>query len=258
MKINLYTKGHNINLLKEIDNNGRQFTAEEHAYVTEKEFGDSFLRSREKLLRYYLSNNSAKLEALDFLIRRVTAQRYDNILSLGAGYSVLEYLLKLAVPESTQIVVTDFDAYVMEKVRLFFPEIVTLPCDLFKDDIKDIARSLKLKFDLAVFFSSAYVLDDAQFVSFFKDLKIIGVKEIIDFHAGYIDMKRIFYNLIDKIKSNGRIRKICGKSPIEVFRGKFHGYGRDRSELKKLYHQAGFHVEQEVSLKSYKYVAILR
>ena len=258
MKMKLYTKGHNVNLLKEIDNNGRQFTAEEHAYVTEKEFGDSFLRSRENLLRYYLSNNSAKLEALDFLIRRATGQGYENILSLGAGYSVLEYLLKLALPEMAKIAVTDFDAYVIEKVRLFFPEIIVLPFDLFKDDVKDIARDLKLKFDLAVFFSSAYVLDDAQFIKVFKDLRMMGVKEIIDFHAGYIDMKRVFYNLIDKIKSNGRIRKICGKSPIEVFRGKFHGYGRDRSELKKLYHQAGFHVEQEVSLKSYKYVAILR
>ena len=66
MKIKLYTLSHDVNILKEIDNNGGQFTAEEHAYSIKNQFGESNYKTKERLIRDYLFKNSNKLECLSF------------------------------------------------------------------------------------------------------------------------------------------------------------------------------------------------
>ncbi|MEW6679726.1 MAG: hypothetical protein AB1297_01720 [bacterium] len=84
MKFKLFTKSHNETLLKEIDNQGGQFTAEEHAYVIEKELAEDFA-SKENLLRKYLKCDHTKLVSLSFLIKYIYDEGFQNILSLGAG-----------------------------------------------------------------------------------------------------------------------------------------------------------------------------
>lgn len=49
MKIKMYTLSHDEALLKEINNRGGQFTAEEHAYVTKKGSGKYF-ETKENLM----------------------------------------------------------------------------------------------------------------------------------------------------------------------------------------------------------------
>ena len=254
----LYTKSHDIDLLKEIDNMGGQFTAEEHTYVMQKEFANIF-ESREVLLRWYLSNNAAKLSALGFLIQYIIDKRFTNVLSLGAGMCVLEYLLKYALPADAMVVATDFDRYLINKAKVFFPGIIPVAFDFFKDDIQEIQNKIKpRRIDLAVFFGSSYVMNEESFIFLFKRLKEIGVKQIIDFYGGYLDLKTIinlFFLL--PLKENTIIRKIFRKPLIEKkYLGKFHGYARSRSELKKLYKKAGFDLIKEISVGPYKYVAI--
>lgn len=110
MKRKLFTISHNLELLKQIGHQESLFTAEEHAYVIEREFSDKF-ESRESVLRWYLSENAAKLSALGFLIHYVYRKGFKNIISLGAGASVLESLLKDALPDDAIVVATDFDTY---------------------------------------------------------------------------------------------------------------------------------------------------
>ena len=43
MKRKMYTLSHDIELLKQIDNDGNRFTSEEHSYLEEKEFGKLYL-----------------------------------------------------------------------------------------------------------------------------------------------------------------------------------------------------------------------
>jgi len=264
MKRKIYTRSHNINLLKEIDNNGNQFSAKEHAYFIEKEFGNTVFRTKEALLRDYLSGNSLKLGALGFLIERITNNGYRNILSLGSGQCVLEYLLKLSLPEESEIIATDFDTYFIEKAKSFFPEITSVTFDFFKDDIISLQNNLNVKFDIAVFFGSAYVMDDPYFIKLFADLKKIGVKEIVDFHAGYMDLKDVIVNVIVSLlrpfARNSAIRRVFHKCPVDKYKyiGKFHGYSRNRAELRKLYRKAGFKLYKELSVPNYKYVAILK
>ncbi len=48
-----------------------------------------------------------------------------------------------------------------------------------------------------------------------------------------------------------------GKPLFEkAYRGKFHGYARDKNELRKLYKEAGLNIIKETRIGPYKYVAI--
>lgn len=102
-------------------------------------------------------------------------------------------------------------------------------------------------------------MDDAIFINIFKRLKEIGVKQIIDFHGGYVDLKNIINTFfIFPFKESYILRKLFGKPPLRNdYRGKFHGYGRTRGELRKLYCKAGLNLIKEIRVSPYKYVAIL-
>jgi len=260
MKRKIYTLSHNINLLEEIDNDGGQFTAEEHSYAIEKEFGETVFKTKESLLRHYLPGNLPKLGSLGFLIDSIKANGYKNILSLGAGQCVLEYLLKMSLPEDYQVVACDFDSFFVKKAKDFFPEITTEQFDFFQDDFASLQSKLNIRFDLVVFFGSAYVMDDKEFIKLFGDMKKEGVKEVIDFHAGYMDSKSVIFNCLSPFTSNPLVRKIFRKPPrgtSDGYRGKFHGYSRNRGELTRLYKKSGLEIKKELSVSGYKYVAIL-
>jgi predicted RNA methylase len=259
MKRKIYTLSHDVDLLKEIDNNGGQFTAEEHAYAIEKEFGKTVFKTRENLLRHYLPGNLPKLGSLGFLIDSTKRNGYKNILSLGAGQCVLEYLVKMSLPEESQVVACDFDSFFVKKAKEFFPEIIAERFDFFKDEIESLQAMLNIEFDCVVFFGSAYVMDDMEFIKLFSDLKKVGVKQIIDFHAGYMDSKAVIMNYLKPLTMNSTLRKMFHKPPITSweYSGKFHGYSRNRSELRRLYKNSGLKLQEEISLSGYKYVAIL-
>lgn len=259
MKRKIYTLSHNVDILKEIDNNGGQFTATEHALAVKNESGDTLYKTKENLLRHYLPAYLPVLSNLGFLIDSIRNNGYRNILSLGSGPSVLEYMLKMALPEESKLIACDFDPFVVEKVREFFPELIVERFDFFKDDIKTLKAELNIEFDLVVFFASAYVMDDPEFIKLFSGLKKTGVKQVIDFHAGYMSPKDVIMSYLEPLTTNSTVRKYFYKPPVtaEGYRGKFHGYSRDRSELRRLYKNSGLELQKEISVSYFKYVAIL-
>ena len=260
MKIKLYTLSHDVNILKEIDNNGGQFTAEEHAYSIKNQFGESNYKTKERLIRDYLFKNSNKLECLSFLIDHINGSGYKNILSLGAGPCVLEYLLEMSLPEESQLIAADFDEFVVEKAKKFFPQLIVEKFDFQKDDFKSFRTKLDISFDLVIFFGSAYIMDDQEFIKLFGDLKKNGVKQIIDFHAGYLGIKsQITHGPLNFLRTNSTIRKWFRKSPciINGYRGKFHAYGRSRSAIRKLYKRSGLSIKVESSMGPYEYISVL-
>lgn len=256
MKKKIYTKSHDLELLKEVDNDGGQFTADEHAYVIENDQADMF-KTKENLLRYNLPQSLDKLAALGFLFEAIEKEKHLNILSLGAGTCMLEYLLKLSLPEETRVIACDFDGYLIEKAKSFFPEITAAKFDFFTDDIETLLAQLGVRIDIAVFFGSAYVMDDEQFVKLFDGLRKAGAKEVVDFHAGYMGLKDKVKTLLLPISQNRVLRKMFGKKPLDAYPGKFHGYSRDRSELLKLYRKSGFVVRKEIVAGGYEYVAVM-
>lgn len=259
MKRNIYTLSHNVDILRKIDNDGGQFTAAEHALVIRKELGETLYKTRENLIRNYLPLYLPVLSNLGFLIDSIRKNGYRNILSLGSGPSVLEYTLKMVLPEESKLIACDFDPFVVEKVREFFPELIVEQFDFFKDDFKTLQAKLNIEFDLVVFFASAYVMDDPEFIKLFSSFKKAGVKQVIDFHAGYMSPKDVIMSYLKPLTTNSTVRNIFHKPPITAnrYRGKFHGYSRNRSELRKLYKNSGLSLQREISVSPYKYVAIL-
>ena len=260
----MYTYSHDVELLKEIDHDGGRFTAEEHEQVIEKEFGKTIFKTRENLIREYSASSFEP--RLRFLLEFIKENKYSNILSLGAGTCVIEYFLKMALSEDTKVVACDFDSFVIQKANEFFSDesigttvgrgIIPVQFDFFNDSINDLKRLLQFDFDLATFFSSAYVMDDKEFVCLFKQLKGAGVKNIIDFHAGYIDWKQFINYCLTPLTKNPLLRRFFCK-PIRTYQGKFHGYSRSRSEIRNLYKKSGWNIDKELSIGSTKYVAVL-
>ena len=264
MKRKLYTKSYDMDILKEIDNGGGLFTAQEHAWSSEKQIGNTFLKTKDDLFchlfRDLLQGNLGAYPPLQFFKEYVITNQYKNVLSLGSGSCLNEYLLKVSLPGDVTIVAADFDDYLIKKAGQFFPEIIPVTFDFCKDEVSDLENKLKLKFDIAVFFASAYIMDDFLFIKTFRRLKDSGVREIMDFHAGYIDLRSFITYLSTPLTKNNFVRKLFGKPLVgkNDCAGKFHGYARSRSELRSLYKRSGLKIIKELSIGNYKYVAILR
>jgi hypothetical protein len=103
-------------------------------------------------------------------------------------------------------------------------------------------------------------MDDSLFIKTFKGLKHLGVREIVDFHAGFMNMREAFFHLVRPFTVNRFMRKLLRKPMFNEsdHPGKFHGYTRSRGALRSLYRQAGLRVVKEVSVGSSQYVAILQ
>ena len=185
MKKKLYTYSHNLELLKKIGANSDRFTSEEHAYVVEEEFSDTVFRTRNSLIRNY--SDDFLDPKLSFVANFIKENDFKNILSLGSGPCVNEYFLKKALPENRKVIACDFDAFFIKKAKEFFSDesncdksrlgIIPVKFDFFSDSIEDLKKQLQLNFDVAIFFSSAYVMNDKEFICLFKELK--NVFEII-------------------------------------------------------------------------------
>ncbi len=231
--IQLYTRSHAPHLLEKVGSG--MFTAQEHSYVIEHEFAHLF-QSRDTLLRWYLSHNLRKIPALEFLLNRIRDGKYRRVVSLGAGYCVLEYFLQLILNDAAAVTATDFDSYVIARTSELFPQLRAQTFDFFYDDAGTLGPQ-----DVAVFFGSAYVMDDSQMVALLSGLKKAGIKEIIDFHAGFMSWRHMLRNVVAKPKADGKL----------------HGFGRNRFELQRLYAKAGWRVVKTASVPAYKFVAVL-
>ena len=225
-------------------------------YASEQRLGKYF-QSKESLLRWYLSNAPGKLAALGYLIKHIYNNKFLNIISLGAKACVLEYLLKCSLPMDAHVVAMDYSPFFIQKAQKLLPNIIAMEFDFFKDDILDVNDRLGIRFDIAVFLGSIYVMDDLQFIHLFKQLKEIGVKQIIDFYGGYLTWKTIMYNLLEPLRKIKVMRKILRRPPLPDCVGKFHGYGRSRGELRRLYTEAGLSLVKETRVGDYHYVAVL-
>ena len=231
MKKKLFTLSHKESNLKILDQK-KVFSAGEHALISESELQDSILSDKNKLIEYSFNQNlNHKYFALREAINRINEKGYKKVLSLGSGMSDLEYFLYLGLDKDIKIVSSDFDTFFVKKANQFFPEFKTIKFDFFHDSIS----TLNENFDVAIFFGSAYVMDDFEFIRLFEDIKKAGIKEIIDFHAGYMNKVEHFKNYL-----RYPYRFLKNLFFETRYLGKFHGYSRSENELRKLYSRAGW------------------
>lgn len=258
MKVKLYT-----NYYGDLGMNPENLlTSEEHAYGSKYKCGEIY-NSKTSVIRYFLSQNYYKLAPLGFLIGFIRENNHKNIISLGAGVCVLEYLLKCALPEESVVCAADYDSFLIEAAKRFFPEIIPVEFDFAKDDMVSLKNKLNINFDLAVFFHSAYALDDDDLIRLFGGLSNSGIKHIIDFHGGCIqtkealeymfrDCRKLVTGALKRIKPVKALwEKIKPAAASESVKGKFHGYGRTKREIRRLYKKAGVEIVKEYTHNGY-------
>jgi len=231
---------------------GKLPTATESAASNERQWGAHF-KTKEALLGWYLTtDHGAKAPALAFLEQHLRSQHEFVVLSLGAGPCVLEYLLKQRMP-ALSVVAADYNPFFIKNAQRLFPEITAVEYDFFKDSPAALAKKIGKDIDTAVYFGSSYVMDDDVFVDQLAGLKEIGVREIIDFQAGFLPWSKVPRTLLSELRWGVLAR--LGRASS---RGVFHGYCRTRDELRRLYKRAGLTVVQELRIGTYDYVSVCR
>ena len=243
MIIKAYTESHDLEKLDKIQLD-EIFSAQEHTihYQAQKRF-----LNKDNLLRKVLAEDFNKLSSLSLLIDTCYRNNFKNILSIGSGFCVNEYLLKKALPEDTNVVASDFDPYLIQKSNDFFPELVSIEFNMIEDSFLNLQNQLNIKFDLVYFMGSSYVLDDNQFIKFFKDIKHSGVKKVIDFSVCNLSLIDILSYYLRPIRQNEKIRKLFKKDKIK--RKKAHGYHRDNRHILNLYKKSNFQLEKKQNRK---------
>lgn len=228
---------HEIDLFELIGRNDGQLIDEEHAHLLKI------------LLQSRISENHLKLGSFGIFMEAVKKNGHKNILAVGIGHGMLEYLLQVALPEDTKVYACDFEKILLDKAANFFPEMTVSPSDLLKDGIMSLKHELNAEFDLIVFFGSACVMKDMQLIALFHELKSIGVKQIIDFHGEYMDLRV-------PINSNASMRNLFNR-PTAHCKGKFHGYSGNRGDLSGMYRKSNWKILEEISAPGYKCVGVL-
>ena len=138
MKIKLYTTTHDKKFINK-SNSNKRFSSEEHTIISEKEYQKSILKNKENLINWSLNINlNRKRHSFFYLIDRINERNYNNILSLGSGFSDLEYFLYLALEKKRKIVSSEFDEFYIKKSNEFFPDFETIKFDLHKDNFENL------------------------------------------------------------------------------------------------------------------------
>lgn len=249
MKVKLFTRSHSSILPEDgrVDD-GLQFTASQHAYVKSIELKDKC--KKDAWLKEYLRTSSNKICALSHLIEYVTKNEIQNIISFGAGECVLEYLLSCACSGDSIVMATDFDEFLVKNAAEIFPSLRCAKYDLFKDELEKVVGDTR--FELAVFFGSSYVMDDTDFIRVVNDMRHVGINKMIDYQGGFASWSDVSISVARDIYHD--LRRRVG---MPRYKGKMHGFGRTRNEMRKLYRMAGLKIIEETAVAPYKYVSVL-
>jgi len=244
MKFKIYTETYSEEIR---DACNHRYTSQEYSTLISKQNSDKY-SSKKDILRDFLSKDSRKLIALDYLIQHIQKRNYHNILSLGSGTCVIEYLLSCALPKNTNIVATDFNEFCLSKSKIFFPEIISEKFDFYHDNIRQLSKNTGIQFDFAFFLGSAYVLDDDEYVDVLRQLQDSGIDGIIDFSPALVPYAKLPLMILGEIKN----------SITKSFQGKFHGYSRTKNDFRYIYKKTGLQIEKEFQLGPYDYVSVLK
>ncbi|MBT6718825.1 MAG: hypothetical protein HOB18_14485 [Nitrospina sp.] len=239
--------------------NEGQYTAEEYQRLTDDGQINLF-ESKNAVIAHYLKGNYLKWSSLNFLVDYLRGKcQFKSLISFGSGYCVLEYFLSRYLEGKIYICATDKSEFFVKNAKQIFPEISVQGYDFTKDSLSSMMENGQAPFDVGVAFGSFYVMDDEVFVEVLKSLKESGLQELIDFHSGCMNSMQVLSSIpfFEKLKSVNMVRRFFGKEAVSS-EGQFHGYSRSRASLRKIYRKSGWKVVQELSDKSYEYIAILQ
>lgn len=227
----------------------RLLTAEEHAQMSKMDFEQHF-SSIDELIKwyfYYLSNikKMGALTAIGELIKEGNAR---NIISFGAGPSVIEYFLKMIFQEDIHMVVTDYDTWMVEQVAQLMPNLAAKRFDFYHDDPAALIENNQI--DTVIMLGSACSMDNEAYIKFLQRLHECGVRNVFTFEAGVKSWKQMISAILL------RFLQVC-KTLLCYFFARaryedrksaflkneqlcFHAYYRTQSELERIYSRGGY------------------
>ena len=221
-------------------------------YDMKEKIGMDAVKNKESYISWYLQKHPHKLIILAFLIKHIKENNFKNILSLGSGCCVLEYLLKLSLPD-LKVVASDNNSYLIKTAQTLFPNITVLEFDFCQWHYS----LLDGKFDVAVFFGSSYMMSEDTMTRQLRSLKMCRIKHIVIFEAGFLTNKECYKLILSSLKRSPILRKLFGKLPLKPQERNHQGYAYSRGALRRIYRNAGLKVIKETRMAGYKYVSIL-
>lgn len=230
---------------KEVVHNGDTLlTSDEHSRMSELDFKDYFSNLK-SLKRWYFSylDNFNKLAGIPVIGEAVRGGDCRNILSFGSGPSVLEFYLKDMFQDKINVIVTDYDKFIMDRVRVLMPEITAMTFDFYADDPMGIIKENDI--DTVIMFGAACSMDDETYINFLRSIAHTGVKNIFTFEGGiYGWLEYQSTPIIRILKSTGRY--LFKRAAYEKWKKNFghltcfHAYARTENKLKRIYRTAGW------------------
>jgi hypothetical protein len=163
----------------------------------------------------------------------------------------------MSLSNDSRVVACDYNPFFIQMANEYFPEIESVLFDFSNSEIAFLNRKCKIDFDMSIFINSAYIMDDPSFIRLFNGLKQIGVKKIINFSTAYLNFEKIMKYYLSPIIKNRTIRKIFQKGPLPNQKDLFHGYARDKWEMRRLYKKSGWNRIEEIVIDACDYVAII-
>lgn len=155
-----------------------------------EEFDYRDFNSKEEYIAY-LKKKHVHKGVLDTLINFITKQNsikkdsIKRVIEFGCGLGGYPYVLSKQFPH-IRFDAVDYDKNCIEAITHFLPKIHTGIFDFKKNKVNILG-----KFQMAFMVSSAYAMNNKQFVSFFKDLYQNNVEWVIDFSGGVIEGQNI-------------------------------------------------------------------
>jgi hypothetical protein len=257
MSIKLYSKSYKVDFSK-MENLDKRFTADEHTYFSKFSQDVALFETRCEMLECLAKKNGVTINRL--VEEVILGREVKSVISLGSGSCYNEYLWAKNLP-ALSVFACDFDSSLIEQASRFLVPLVKGNLSVHELDFTSCSfvsflHSHNFNAEMVVFAGSAYVMDDREFVGLFKELRKSNVKYILDLHDGCVGMRDKLSSILKPLTSISWIRKLfCQDAYVE--QGKFHGYGRSRSEIRLLYQKAGWNIDDEKYSDECHYIAML-
>ncbi|MBI1388557.1 MAG: hypothetical protein GC154_08925 [bacterium] len=270
MKIKAYTTLGIEELASRQENTLERFSSAEHEAMVSQNTGEN-ASSKEDLIRSYLIDNYTKFGALGWFIHTVHENQCKNIVSFGAGFGVLEYLLSMSLPDDAVVIATDFDGVMVDAAAKYLSPIQARRFDFFQDDVKSLCDEIGAPIDLAVFWGSSCVMDDDELIRLLTSLYKAGVRVVMDFDAASMTA----WNMIKREAQLWKVRLVRQVRRIPLVNliappsgplgpvwpshpGKFHGWHRTPDHLIKQYDAAGWRLAGRRVIPPYNMAGIFK
>lgn len=238
MEFKLYTKSHNMNLLKVLTKNGMIFTSKEKSDVSSHENRSYKFKDLYKEVLYHK-------KALSVIIQFIKKNDIKKIVSIGSNVPVKEYYISKKT--GAEILCYDYDETVIKNSNIIFKDKIHVQFYDMNTSLSNIIKP-NHNIDCIFFFQSLYIFNSKQYFNYLEEVNNLKIKYIID-KASITPLKNILRTMISRlIKFPIKILLFKFFPNLDKFYiGKLHGYSRTKSTLIKIYYDLNLKI-----IKSYK------